>query len=69
MGYVDILRLLVTLVLTVFVAFIIAPIAPWVLWIAVFTNFYTVTLELLKFYLGIKEMHSDRQKSLVILSE
>ena len=69
MGLMDVFRLLITLLLTVFVAFIVAPIAPWVLWIAIFTSFYTVTLELLKFYVGIKEMRSNRQKELVILSE
>jgi len=68
-GYFDIFRIVSILLLTVFVAFIVAPAAPWVLWIAIFGNFYIISLELLKFYIGLKELRSGRQKELVILGE
>lgn len=65
-SFIDMFRILFTLLITVLVAFFIAPIAPWILWLAVFANFYIVSLELVKYYLGIKEMRSKKQKPLVI---
>jgi hypothetical protein len=68
-GYYDIFRIVSLLLLTIFVGFIVEPVAPWVFWIAIFGNFYIVSLEFLKFYVGLKELRSGQKKEFVILGE
>ena len=61
-GNKDIFRVVFTLILTFLVAVFVAPVAPWILSLTIGVLIYTLSLELLKFYLGLKNLRKKKFK-------
>ena len=56
----DIFRIILTLILTFLVGVFVSPRASWVLILAVGVLIYTLSLELLKFYIGINHLRKKK---------
>ena len=56
----DIIRIIVTLIITVLVGVFVTPVASWMLVLAVGVLVYTLFLELLKLYLGIRNLRKKK---------
>ncbi len=56
----DIIRIVITLIITLLVGIFVAPIQSWVLILAIGVLIYTLLLELIKFYAGLKNLRKKK---------
>ena len=56
----DVFRIVVTLIVVILVGVFVASIEPWILNLALFTLAYVLILEVLKYYLGMKQLKKKK---------